>query len=48
MDNGGTVKFYFMGVKSMLLRGSGTEEHGKSMHREDSTIESSLQEIVEE
>ena len=23
------VKFYFMGVKSMLLRGSGTELHGK-------------------
>ena len=30
LDNCGTVEFYFMGVKSMLLRGSGTEVHGKS------------------
>ena len=31
LDNGGTVEFYFMGVKiCMLLRGSGTEVHGKS------------------
>ena len=30
LDNGGTVEFYLMGVKSMLLRGSGTEMHGKS------------------
>ena len=30
MDNGGKVEFYFMGVKSMLLRGSGIEVHGKS------------------
>ena len=26
-DNGGTVEFYFMGVKSMLFRGSRTEVH---------------------
>ena len=31
LDKGGTVEFYFMGVKSMLLRGSGTEVHGMSM-----------------
>ena len=30
LDNGGTVEFYFIVVKSMLLRGSGTEVHGKS------------------
>ena len=30
LDNGGTVEFYFMGVKSMLLWGSLTEVHGKS------------------
>ena len=30
VDNGGTVEFYFIGVKSMLLRGSGAEVHGKS------------------
>ena len=30
LDNGGTVEFYFMGVKSMLLRVSRTEVHGKS------------------
>ena len=30
LNNGGTVEFYFMGVKSMLLRGSGNEVNGKS------------------
>ena len=30
LDDGGAVEFYFMDVKSMLFRGSGTEMHGKS------------------